>query len=380
MYLSGRCLRSIQWVLATLGFLIAAPGAGEIYARGGLKLTGDFRARLEADFDSKRSDGTPREDRDRLRIRLRLGLEYAANEHFSLGLRLRSGSDDSHQSPHVTLVDFDDNDTGDADLNLDRWFAQARGERLWGWAGRNSLPLWKQNELLWDDDVTPVGLALGFERQTEGGGRLAVNTGYFSPPVGMRDFAGELALGQLVYSSRRLTVAGALLAYDADRDDADALRLLRRNGLRDYRLWVGSFQTRLEAHGRSLVLGVDLIHNGEDYPASDPDPFTASHRDQTDGFVLSARLGETRAKGDWRAAYTYAEIEALAVIASYSQDDWMRWGSAVENRGSDFRGHELRFDYVLAKDLTLVSRLYLVESITTSEDGSRFRVDLNYRF
>ena len=35
-------------------------------------------------------------------------------------MRLRSGSDLSHQSPNITVVDFDDNDTGDADFNLDR--------------------------------------------------------------------------------------------------------------------------------------------------------------------------------------------------------------------------------------------------------------------
>jgi hypothetical protein len=30
--------------------------------------------------------------------------------------------------------------------------------------------------------------------------------------------------------------------------------------------------------------------------------------------------------------------------------------------------------------LDLVTRLYLVESITTREDGNRLRLDLNYRF
>ena len=43
-------------------------------------------------------------------------------------------------------------------------------------------------------------------------------------------------------------------------------------------------------------------------------------------------------------------------------------------------GSELRFAYALEKNMNLVARLYLVEAITTGEDGSRFRLDLNYTF
>lgn len=66
--------------------------------------------------------------------------------------------------------------------------------------------------------------------------------------------------------------------------------------------------------------------------------------------------------------------------ASFAQDDWVRWGSATQTRGSNLKGHELRFGYGLAKDLNLLARLYLVESITTVEDGKRFRIDLNYSY
>ena len=72
--------------------------------------------------------------------------------------------------------------------------------------------------------------------------------------------------------------------------------------------------------------------------------------------------------------------EARAVLAPYAEDDWVRWGSAVETRGVDFEGHELRFDYTLTRSLGLVARGYFVESLSTVEDGKRWRIDLNYRF
>ena len=371
-------------LLAVLGLLIPAAAGAAIFEKNGFKITGDFRARAEADFDSQRASGVPRDDRNRIRVRVRLGLDYAATDVFSFGLRLRSGSEDSHQSPHITVLDFDDNDTGDVHFNFDKWYLKARGDRLFRWLpsretsiwiGRNSLPFWKQNELFWDDDVTPAGVAIGFKNDT-GESSFAFNGGYFSLPVGMRDFAGNLAAAQLVFSGKSLTVAAGLLDVDANPADADAGRLLRGNGLRDYSIWVGSLQGRFG----KWTLGADVMHNGESYSPTDPDPVTAANFDQTDGLVLSVKYGGLGNRGDWLAAYYYAEIETFAVNASYAQDDWVRWGSATETRGSDMEGSELRFAYALKKNVNLVARLYLVESITTREDGSRFRLDFNYKF
>ncbi len=367
-------------LLLVLASLYTTASQAAPLSRDDLKINGDVRVRLETDFDSQRADGREREDRTRLRLRLRLGLDIAASDRWSFGLRLRSGSADSHQSPHVTVVDFNNNDTDDTAVNLDKWFAKVNRKKVWAWIGRNRLALWKQNEFLWDDDATPAGLAVGFDTAVGDAGKLTINTGYFLLPSGLRDFAGNLGVGQVVYSCGHYTAAGGVMAFDADADDTDAGRLLLGNGNRDYTLWVGNLQARFDAGSRPLTFGLDVVHNGEHYSASDPDPFTAAHRDQTDGFVISARLGAIRKPGDWLAAYYYADIEALAVNTSYAEDDWVRWGSVVETRSSDFTGHELRFAYALEKHLNLVARLYLVDAITTREDGSRFRLDLNYRF
>ncbi|MCP3964343.1 MAG: hypothetical protein GY719_41475 [bacterium] len=355
---------------ALLLFLVADAAGAAIFEKNGFKITGDFRARAEADFDSHRASGIPRDDRTRIRVRARVGLDYAATDVFSFGLRLRSGSDDSHQSPHITVIDFDDNDTGDADFNFDKWFLKAKGEKAWGWVGRNSLPLWKQNEMFWDDDVIPAGLALGYKTSIRDDSSFAVNAGYFSLPVGMQEFSGNLAAAQLVYAGKGFTAAVGLLDIDANPGDADATRLLRGNGLRDYSIWVGSLQGKVG----KWTLGADFMHNAESYSP------TVANFDQTDGLVLSVKYGGLSNKGDWLAAVYWAEIEALAVSSSYAQDDWVRWGSATETRASDMEGGELRFAYALEKNVNLVARLYLVDAITTGEDGSRFRLDFNYKF
>ncbi len=366
--------RSNQLALIALTawmWLFSAPVQAEIYENDKLKLYGDFRTRLEADFDSQQADGTPRDDRNRIRIRARIGMTYRTGDLFSFGLRIRSGSDDNHQSPHITVLDLDDNDTGRADFNPDKWFLKAESERIWAWGGRNSVPLWKQNEFLWSDDVTVTGLAAGYRGKAGKKGSLALNVGYFSLPVGMKAFSGNLLLGQVVFatdlSGTGLTLAAGLLSIDANPDDPDAALLLRDNGSRDYTILTASVQAVFSVRARPLTIGVDLYHNTENY-------------DQTDGHAVSLGYGDIGEKGHWLLGWTYVSIEALAVHSSYSQDNWVRWGSSRETRATDLEGHELRFGHALADNLNAVARLYLAKSITTIEDGKRFRVDFNYKF
>ena len=194
----------------------------------------------------------------------------------------------------------------------------------------------------------------------------------------MDEFAGNLGATQITLSGNagNLGLKGAIGFYDIDTNpnDPDIVRFLSNNGLRDYQIWVGSFQLSMKAGDRPLKFGIDFMDNTEDYDVTEPG------RGQDGGFVAQISYGQTKQPGDWLVAYYYARIEELAVNNSFSQDDWMRWGSATQTRSSNFKGHEVRFAYGLAKQLTLVARLYIVEAITTTEDGNRLRVDFNYKF
>ena len=115
--------KKMKQVIATplkiflLGSVLVAPSLAEakiaLDDEGKFKVYGDFRARLEADWDSQKSSGALRDDRTRARIRVRLGLTYTPTDNLEFGVRGRSGSDDSHQSPHITVIDFNDNSTGE---------------------------------------------------------------------------------------------------------------------------------------------------------------------------------------------------------------------------------------------------------------------------
>ncbi|HXE80286.1 MAG TPA: putative porin [Vicinamibacterales bacterium] len=374
--------RAAAWALVGV-LAAAAPAAAEIFKVDKFSASGDFRFRGETDWDSQDGNGAAREDRTRLRVRLRIGFRYDPSEHWTLEARIRSGAEGSQQSPHITILDFDDNDTGDASFDLDKWSLRGQRNGFHAWAGRNSLPFWKQNELLFDDDATMPGIAGGWQGKA-GPGALALTAGCFATPVGMRRTSGTMFGAQAAWQPElggiRWTFALGTYQFDADADDPDAALLQQGNGSRDYRIIGASAQGRVNVDERPLAIGFDLLHNAEDYSALDPNPVTALNADQTDGYVVQVNYGGLSAADQWLAGYTYAHIETFAVHNSYAQDDWVRWGSDTQTRASNMKGHELRFGWAFESTLHVLARLYLAEAITNVEDGKRFRVDFNWSF
>lgn len=347
--------------------------------KGKLQLYGDFRLRQESDWASHTTDGRLRADRDRLRIRLRLGANWNPTSFLSSGLRVRSGSRFSQQSPHITFHDFSGNPTDDPDILLDKWFVQLKARDGSVWVGRNSPSFWKQNELFWDDDVTTGGIGASY-RFGKGTSSVTINAGTSALPDGGIEFNGALHSGQVVHTGTAGTV-GYTAAFGVFRlDGREGSKYLRQdNGKRDYLIWSGNAQAKLRLGGRTLTLGVDLMHNSEDYSGA-KDPFTAANRDQKDGAVVSAHWGQANERTDWQIGYYFARIETLAVNASFAQDDWMRWGTAPQTDASDFKGQEFRFVYVPVNKMDVTARFYLVKAITSVQDGRRFRLDINYKF
>ncbi|MTI40426.1 putative porin, partial [Fulvivirga lutimaris] len=138
-----------------------------------LSFTGDFRFRVEQDWDSRKSDGTYREDRSRLRYRLRFGLNYKHNDWATFGMRLRTGQIQNQQDPQITLG------TGAKEFStvpfgLEKLFFRASYEWFSGWVGKNTYPFEKQNELFWSDNVYPEGVFLSARLSS-----IKLNLGHF---------------------------------------------------------------------------------------------------------------------------------------------------------------------------------------------------------
>lgn len=377
---------SSRALLLTGALLIAAPALADIplSGDGALSAYGDLRLRLESDFDGETAARAAQDDRTRARYRTRIGARYRPHEALLFDVRLRSGSNESHQSPHVTFRDFSGNARGNVDFNPDIWRAEVRRDGFWAWAGRGEFPFYSLDEVFWDDDATLTGAVAGYQHRFDETHSARLSGGYFLLPVGMDDFGGRMSAAEASYTARlspaSLSVSAGLFGFSPDRTDRDSARLLNGNGLRRYT--IGSLSAKLarEVEGVPASLEFDWLHNFDTYPAAGADAFAARNRDERNGYVFSLQAGGLRRQGEWMAGYYYAYIETLAVNASYSQDDWVRWGRGGETRGSDMRGHQLRLGYALTDSVNVLGSVYFVKAITTPEESKRFRLDLNYRF
>ncbi len=340
----------------------------------------DFRFRYEADWDSSNAAGVPRDDRHRLRVRGRAGLKFEATDHLMFDVRARTGNSEAQQSPHLTIHDFNGGDRDDFDGILDKYYAQYSTGDLKLWGGRNGFPFWKQNEMFWDDDVTITGLALSATPEALGS-KLTGTTGVFYLPDGGWGLNGQMYAGQVAYTTE---IGDAELTWAEGfyflKGQPGAEHLLNGNGARDYAILGNQFQLKKTLFGTPVILGADTYFNLKDYSASDSNPFTAANADETFGYVLSATVGQLKDPGDFQFGYYYSYIEALAVNASYAQDDWIRWGTGGQTTSSDLSGHEIRSVFRATPKLDIMARLYVVDAITSEQDGMRFRIDFNYKF
>ncbi len=338
---------------------------------------GDLRLRWESDFDSQNGSGVPRDDRDRFRIRARVGLKIKPSEAFMFNVRLRSGNNNSQQSPHVTLWQ-DKGDEGDQDdVNVDRlWGKWNISEMSSLTIGRNGLAIWKPNEMFWDDDVYVDGLSFTHKRKNDDA-TWTFNVALALLPDGDASHAtnerSQVVAGQIVFkkniNENPLTLAEALVYIHDDNDTANAVND-DENAFYSYTnaQYVFNSATKMP-----LKIGADLMVNFLDGVEGD-------HEDDRIGFDVYARLGRYKEPGDWTLGYSFARIEKWSVSRYMAQDDWVRWGSSTQTRSSDFYGHEIRAGIVIANNVKLLARYYIAESINSVEDGQRFRIDLNIKF
>jgi hypothetical protein len=354
------------------------------------RLFGDFRFRLEQDWDSLNGDGTEREDRLRARIRVRVGFDARLSDQWSTLVQLRTGPHLSQQSPHITIYDFDGGDDGPYQVNFDRWFVRYANKEFDLWAGRNELSYVHRDDLFVFDNVTYAGLGGSYSHELRAG-RLIANLNLVALPVGMRSFVGNAAVGQVAYDREfedsGFTVAGGFFLTKADPDDPDGELLLTDNNTRDYRILQFQFQYRNEVFRKPVRVGLDFSRNVANYGDAPSGSFSEFHKDHVSGFAVEFEWGSKGKAGDLVLGYEYAHLEALAGNSSYIQDDWVRWGNANQVRATNIKGSEFRLIYTLRPNMNLFARLFFVRAIdllqpgdTTRETGNRFRVDYNVSF
>ena len=349
-----------------------------------LTFEADYRFRVEQDWDSRKSDGSFRDDRTRLRYRLRTGATFK-NEWYSMGFRIRTGDQNKQQDPQLTLgKGF--KEFGTLPLGFEKVFFQGVYENLKFWLGKNSFSFEKNNELFWSDNVFPEGVFVeyNFNFKSPVIEKVALRGSHYILSSNGKSFLSDAYFqgiqSSIHFESQRFLLFPSLylLRNIPNIPDGDHSFIL------DYSiLHLGGKLSLLDS--KKLLIDFDIYQNVEDY---NPNTNVLNEiKDEKTGYSIGIQYGAFSNAKDWKFKLTYTKLHRYAALDYMAQNDWARWDygafNSPDGRLTNFKGIEVVVGYKLSRRVNFIGKYYLVNQIVPTglfeETGQRIRFDLNVR-
>lgn len=342
----------------------ARPGETRIAAPApNVRFSGDLRYRHESINEDAVSE------RHRNRIRARFGVTADIAQNVRVGLQLASGGDDP-VSANQTL------DTGFArkPIGIDRaFFSWAATEQLTFTGGKIANPFFRpaNHHLIYDSDLSPEGLALRYTR----GNWFANYAGLWVEERSSADdsilLGGQFGYRQTLDNGMRITAGASYYDYLQTQGqtpfwDGEAVGnrvTAAGNYLNDFNLTELFAELNLRAGERPVTVFADYVVNSE---ANEADT----------GFAIGASLGGISGKGTWRVGYLYQDLEADAVVGTFTDSDFA-------GGGTDGKGHVVELNYGFRDQLVLGFRYFLNQrgaDVGDEHDYNRLQADVVFEF
>lgn len=342
-------------------------------------LSGDFRYRYETIAEQ----GSP--TRERNRIRARVNLKANAGKNVEIGFGLATGSDDP-VSANQTLGDGGSSKNAVVNLAYADWTI-ADGLRLVGGKFRNPLVRPGGQELLWDSDWTPEGLALRYQREQfffnaigtylESDTRKDNHSFAWGTQLGMTAALGETEMrGGIAYYSFATAGLAATFGDPADPGDYFGNTAIEAGGLAcgsmpaadcryrfDYRLTEIFAEASFQLGNWPATVFFDHVQNGD------------ATGDDT-AWTIGARLGRANDAGQFDFSYLYAEKEKDAVFGLLTNSDFA-------GGGTDNKGHLFKVNYGVSSNWTIGATYFANKTDLSSgsnNDYNRLMIDTQWKW
>ena len=345
-----------------------------------IKLSGDLRYRHDH-LDEQDSSGDWENGVDRERIRARLMLEAVVNDEWDVVLRIASGSDRCPISTNQDLEDaFSKKDIW-LDLAYFNWHpAAGKGLNILGGKIRNPFYKVGRNELIWDNDLNPEGIAGQYNKPLTDRDRLFVNGGGFW--VDENSAGADTSLwGVQTYVKYDLGNSDYLLGGASYWDYGN---LQGRSDLKS--TWGSSDFFGNTASGGAYASDYDLFEAFGEYRfkwaqmpmavfASWVRNLVASTSEDT-AWLLGATFNKAAEPGSWEFGYDYREVDADAVVGGFAESEFL-------DSATDSRGHKFCFTHQWAKNLQAKLAYYHLQDTSGSTrnlDYRRLVADLILKF
>lgn len=352
-----------------------------------VKLSGDFRYRHEhIDAEEANSPVGWKNGQDRHRIRARLMFESVINDEWGVGFRLASGSSSSPTSTNQDLEDsFDSKDVWLDLAYFDFTPGSIPGLKVTG--GKMMNPFYKagKNQLLWDSDLNPEGIAFTHTRELSDTDRFVFTGGGFwvdeSTSSVDTSLWGIQAYWRHAIGNQDTLIAGASFF---DYGNIEASGNLSNT-------WGGGNNlmgnTPHPSNANSYYSDFNILELFGEYSTKVAGlPFniygvwahnTHAATSEDKGWLVGATLGKAKDPGSWQFGYSYRVVEADAVVGAMNDSDFI-------NGGTGGRGHKWGYAYQLAENVQAALTYLHNEDDSTSStrdlDYRRLQADLILKF
>ncbi len=387
---------------------------------------GDVRYRHEGFYHQPHASKQVVTARNRERIRARLGVRFAFSDELSATIRGASGNINDPISTNETLT----GNFNRKSFNLDWAYLTFTPGKSFGLrpgvasvtAGKFPNPIFRTDELVFDEDISAEGLSQTFQLLAQPFGALDqvkvhalqwtfdeianqqdgwMFGGQVNPSLHLGSTQLEAGLGQfwwlnpdqiaqaLSRNTTAFTASGAPVANGSFNSSLFNSNLVVTKTIQPptlkgkakpaaftaitgYQSGFNQSNAVLQAtipnlvQAQSLRAWIDYVYNWE------------AATDDAHGWQAGLRLGQTKAKGDWSLYGLYEHIGQEAAISAFN---WSDFGNA----GTNLEGPGIGIDYQLLNPLTVSARANFTNFITrpagtTNPTLTRFQLDALVKF
>ena len=352
----------------------AVANAAEWYEK--LKLKGDVRFRNELIQQQDKGDNF------RWRIRARLAADTEINEAWSATIGLASGSDDPVSTNQTLTSGF-----SRKQVNVDLAYVNFHPKRFPGMNmdfGKMRFPFEQgdKQQLIWDNDLTPEGIALKLKRKAGEKTNLFMNAAAFyitdNDPDNEQWMSGAQAGFNVKPSAKVGMMAGAsYYGYHRTKGQPGIYKADKFAG--NSTMTVGAGKGYLWDFNEFEVLGIlDATLNDKTFLRLTGDYVNNTGADSLNtAYLVGGTLNYGKDKGSLKLFVNYRTIEADALIGAFNYSDFI-------GGGTNGKGFELGFSVGLEKNASfdvayLLNKKGLKES-DTETDYKRLMVDIQTKF
>ncbi|MBN1764220.1 MAG: putative porin [Sedimentisphaerales bacterium] len=333
-----------------------------------IKFSGDFRYRHET--IEAEHDGNP--DRHRERIRARIGMNADVNDEWSLGFRFATGSSDP-VSTNQTLGDgFSSKDFWVDLAYFDFHPSVAEGLKVVGGKIKNPFFNAGKNQLIWDSDLNPEGIACQYKMKLAETDEVFMNGGGFcvtessSSDADMSMFGVQGGLKHTFDKNTYLTGGISYFDYGNIKDAA----VLGDD-------WGNTAPGNIYANDYDIIeLFGEMGTKLGDMPLAIYGNYVENTDAETSGdtgWLAGIQVNKAKDPGSWQFGYEYRELQADAVVGALSDSDFI--GGGTNGKGSKFA-----LAYQLAKNIQTALTYFINERSDDDNEYRRLQADIVFKF